>query len=262
MARFSERHGYVKLVVQREGVDTPLKNAIWNSIYRTLDCDDDWDHRLLINALWTDHWHLATDQMRKQWEHARNQIRDLFYNLPWYEIMDLLEYFAPILADEFNEALEAHRSAYRLVSNKVVEVTDGASIEAIEKGIEDGSPFPGVHAHLTKAVECLAKRPNADHANAMKEAISAVETLVRLIVGKPAATLGEGLKDLANHLPIHPALVGSWSKLYGYTSAEPGVRHGSGTNAPTVGRADAMYMLVTCSAIVSYLIDLLTASGN
>jgi len=262
MIRFSERHGYVKLVVQRETIDEPLKNVLWNIVYRVLDCENTPDDLLLLNALWSRHWHLAEDQLRDYWVTARNQIRDVFFTLPWYQIMDLLEFLAPIRQAEFNEALETHRSAYRLVSGKVVEVTDKASVEAIEKAIAATEPYPGVRAHLQAAVACLAKRPKADYANSMKEAISAVETLVRLIVNKPTATLGDALKDLRKYLPVHQALVNSWSNLYGYTSAEPGVRHGSGKDAPKVGNADAMYMIVTCSAIVSYLIELTIKQGK
>jgi hypothetical protein len=256
MARFSERMGHVKLAVQRESLDDALKNVLWNLVYRELDCDLDVERSLLIHDIWTSHWCLTSDSLRDYWHHARNQVRDFYFQLEWFQIMDLLEHLSPVLEDEFNEALESHRSVYRLVAGKVVEVTDGASIEAIEKAIEATDPFPGVRSHLTKAVECLAKRPKADYANTMKEAISAVETLVRLIVSKPTATLGDALKVLKNYLPVHPALVNSWSNLYGYASAEPGVRHGAGADAPTVTNADAMYMLVTCSAIVSYLIEL------
>jgi len=83
-----------------------------------------------------------------------------------------------------------------------------------------------------------------------------------LIVGKPGDTLGDALKDLRNHLPVHKAVVRAWSNLYGYTNDEPGVRHGADEEAPTVGHADAMYMLVTCSAIVSYLIELKIEQGT
>ncbi|MEI9948229.1 MAG: hypothetical protein WDO74_04445 [Pseudomonadota bacterium] len=262
MARFSQRMGHVKLEVQRESIDDPLKNVLWNAVYRTLDVDRDLDAETLIADVWENHWHLATDQRRDFWHHARNQIRDYYMALPWHGIMDLLEHFSPILEYQFNEALETHRSAYRLVDHKVIELTDKASIESIEKAAVASEPYPGVKAHLQSAVACLAKRPKADYANSMKEAISSVETLVRLIVNKPSATLGEALKDLKNHLAVHPALVTSWSNLYGYTSAEPGVRHGSGEEAPKVGNADAMFMLVTCSAIVSYLIELKIKQGT
>ena len=53
---------------------------------------------------------------------------------------------------------------------------------------------------------------------------------------------------------MHPALKAGFSKLYGYTSDESGVRHPILKDA-NVGFAEAKYMLVTCSAFVNFLVD-------
>lgn len=67
--------------------------------------------------------------------------------------------------------------------------------------------------------------------------------------------LAAGLKKLDSAgLTVHPALKQAWMKMYGYTSDESGVRHGA-IEAATVDQSLAKYMLVTCSAFVSYLIE-------
>jgi hypothetical protein len=97
----------------------------------------------------------------------------------------------------------------------------------------------------------------------MKEAISAVECLVRTITESPGVTLGEGLKLMGSRklLPAHPSLIASWSALYGYTSDVGGVRHAMKDGQRDLALEDALYVVISCSAIVSYLIALAGRAG-
>src|SRR5699024_1241350 len=68
-------------------------------------------------------------------------------------------------------------------------------------------------------------------------------------------TLGDGLNKLETvGLPRHPALKGAWQKMYGWTSDAPAVRH-RGNGAAGTDQSLAKYMVVACSAFVSYLIE-------
>lgn len=51
---------------------------------------------------------------------------------------------------------------------------------------------------------------------------------------------------------MHPALKGSFEKLYGYTSDAEGIRHAL-LDEPNLDFEDAKFMLVSCSAFVNYL---------
>ena len=100
-------------------------------------------------------------------------------------------------------------------------------------------------------------RKSPDYANAIKEAISAVESVCRIIVGDKgkAATLGQTIKKINDKgVVIPPALEQAYSKLYGYTCEAGGIRHGS-IEMTDVGEEDARYMVVSCSAFVNYLIE-------
>lgn len=44
----------------------------------------------------------------------------------------------------------------------------------------------------------------------------------------------------------------SWEALFGYTS-DAGIRHGMTEGQPAMELADALHLVVTCSAIVSYM---------
>lgn len=112
--------------------------------------------------------------------------------------------------------------------------------------------WPVARHSLDRAVELLADRTTPDYPNSIKESISAVEAIVKKITGE--GTLGAGLKKLeAAGLTIHPALRGAWSQMYGWTSDDNGIRH-AGIEAANADQALAKYMLVTCSAFVSYLV--------
>lgn len=69
------------------------------------------------------------------------------------------------------------------------------------------------------------------------------------------ATLGATIKKLKdNGVHIHNAMERAFLALYGYTSDETGIRHG-GIDFQRVPAEDAKYMLVSCSAFVSYLME-------
>jgi hypothetical protein len=117
----------------------------------------------------------------------------------------------------------------------------------------DAASIAGARYALDRAVELLADRVSPDYPNSIKESISAVEAVVKKVTSE--GTLGAGLSKMeAAGLAIHPALKSAWSKMYGWTSDDDGIRHGS-IDPSEADQAIAKYMLVTCSAFVSYLTE-------
>jgi hypothetical protein len=81
------------------------------------------------------------------------------------------------------------------------------------------------------------------------------------MTGMPKATLAEALKTFQKKgISLHPALNNAWQNVSGYTSDEGGVRHAL-TSDSKVDLAEVIYMLVSCSAFVSYLIEIAKKSG-
>ena len=77
---------------------------------------------------------------------------------------------------------------------------------------------------------------------------------MQTVTGKPNATLSDGLKYLERSgAPVHSALTKGWTLIYGWSSDAEGIRHAL-ADEPNVGLREALYMLVSCSAFVSYLI--------
>ena len=140
---------------------------------------------------------------------------------------------------------------YRFVAGHLADVTSREELTMIEEAARD-SRFAGVSAHIDRALELYADRENPDYRNSIKESISAVESMARLVSGSEKATLGDALKTIEKNGHLHPALKEGFLKLYGYTSDEQGIRHAM-LDEPNLTAADARYFLVSCSSFVNYL---------
>jgi hypothetical protein len=275
--RFSERNGIVGArPLQRGEMDSRLRNGLWSLIWDLIQRlnvsvsvpytrDSPTVARLLLTRIWTDFLGQPADTFGLH-ALALDELREWYFDAQWYEVYDLVDFVAEWAADSdfdatCNQVLEKERSAYRLVSGKVLELTDEGQIHAIENALKATDEFELVREHLMTALARLSDLREPDFRNSMKESISAVESLVWAMSGMPGAKFPEALRGALERkgIALHPALGKAWSAIFGYASDESGVRHGLDDES-NVGLAEATYMLVTCSAIVSYLIHLASPS--
>ena len=163
-------------------------------------------------------------------------IRKHFFSCQWYEAYNFLEFvkdtFRPDsyaydeinknFIDYCNRVLEEELSAFRFVGGTLTSITSKEEIEAIETAMNIVDQFSAVKTHLLKSLRHLANKLKPDYENSVKESISAVESLCRILTGNPKATLGQALKLIPD---LHPALQKSYETLYGYTSDAGGIRH-------------------------------------
>ena len=109
----------------------------------------------------------------------------------------------------------------------------------------------GGASHLHKASDCI----NAgDWAGTIRESIHAVESVARQLDPDASKTLQPALTSIEKRGALHPALKAAFTKLYGYTSDEQGVRHAL-LDRPdhNVGMNEALFMLSACASFASYL---------
>lgn len=272
MPTFSQRHGYspVEKAFQRESIDSALRTKLWNILKVAIwDRYDRYNHQycetskridLLTRRLWFNFFNLDLDRLPDLYENYGNKgaydiLKEHFAKCQWFEVYDFLEEIATDetdLIDEnvrewINNTLEQHNAAYRFVGTGIAEITDKNEIEAIEAAIKHAdSP---VRVHIDAALRMLSDKEAPDYRNSVKESISAVEAACRLVSGNASATLGDALKRVQN---LHPAMSRAFGQLYGYTNDASGIRH-SLTDESSITYADAKFMLVACSAFVSYL---------
>jgi len=269
MPRFSERIGAVEIpkMIQLEGMNDALRNTIWNFLISLFEEGD--------SSWWRAARHIAqffrkapVDEIPPTDFYCREEIKSYFYSLHWYEVYDLVEFISENhrhiyqytnwnkakIQTVFNKIFETELAGYRFVSEQLVPISNAAETASIESAIDIASRtgLSGAQTHITTALQLLAKRPNPDYRNSIKESISAVESVAKQLGSSEAHGLSGALDELAKKAPIHGALKAAFTKLYGYTSDESGIRHAM-LEESNVGYDEAKYMAIACSAFVNYL---------
>ena len=269
MRKFSERKGIqpVSEIIQIDSMTAELRNSLWNVLHVSL-----WSRAGFVAGyygtppsilpfgehLWSNYFKDPIDSCPYEGHKILKIIRNYFFSCKWHEVYDFLEFIVSAfetptlgLARSLNVVLERELSGYRFSAGYLADVTSQEEIEEIEEAARD-SRFAGVSAHIDRALELYADRENPDFRNSIKESISAVESIARVVSGNDKATLGDALNAIDKSGRLHPALSKGFLKLYGYTSDEQGIRHAM-LDEPNLTAADARYFLVSCSSFVNYL---------
>lgn len=200
------------------------------------------------------------------WEANYDRFAEIISSAPYNEVLDFLWYvchwiathttstsFVHEIYNGFNQLFEKEYVGYRFVAGEITPITNSLEIQEIEQACQ--IPFEGAHVQLQKALGFLSDREHPDYKNSIKESISAVESVCKVIANKPKAELGDALKALiAEGYPIQGALKTGILALYGYTCEAGGIRHAERETESTVTFEEAKFMMVTCSAIVNYLV--------
>jgi len=190
-----------------------------------------------------------------------DQIKDKFLEIEWYQVYDLIEFLISKESDSYygrrnfvkniNKILEEERAPYRVINDLIAPLISGVEVQEIENAFNITDTYQPVRNHLEKALKHYSKRPQADYLNSIKESISVLEALARIILKNPKATLG----DLTKNLPIHKSFQQGINKLYGWTSDEGGIRHSETGEKIDSNEEEARLMLVLSSAFVNYVIS-------
>lgn len=269
MKRFSQRIGAVQAptIIQLESISAPLRNSIWNLLVSLFDeGDSGWWHIAELSSQFF--FKLPVDEL-PPYNHRRQEwLKKHLFAAPWYTVYDYVEfvvewyerarvrqrYRKDQLHAILNRIFEEELSGYRFVGDELVPVSSQAEVSAIESALSTTSAtgLAGAHAHIVGALQLLAKRPDPDYRNSIKESISAVEALAKQLGTSDSQGLAGALTELAKKVPLHGALRAGLLSLYGYTSDEGGIRHAM-LEEPNVGYDEAKYMAVACSAFVNFL---------
>lgn len=267
MKSFSQRKGIVPVseVIQLNGMNEALRNSLWNVFDVAVWSSDGFMYKQYgapgIDAFSTDLWFgffkQPIDTRPKYSSDKLAVIRDHFFSCKWNEVYDFIEFVVghysrlQRLPEFLNRVLERESAGYRIISGHVVDITSEQEVLMLEEAVRD-TRFSGVAAHLAQALELLSDREHPDYRNSIKESVSAVESMARIVAENPKATLPDALKALEKHGRLHAALKDGFVKLYGYTSDEQGIRHAM-LDEPDVTAADARYFLLSCTSFSQYL---------
>lgn len=274
--KFSERFGFkpINKIIQIDSMNEELRISLWNivhELYLTYEQQEKSEISYLsihpkeiTTLIWANLWKREIDTIGEfGYSPFKRKYKEIFFDLEWYEVYDLVEFIVKVDKTErgklfkrkLNNILEREFSAYRIVNDSLVRNVEKHEIESIENVINTDK-YSGVKIHIQKALDHISDKNNPDFRNSIKESISSVESICAIICGKEKATLGEALKiiDKDKKIQLHPSLIEGYKKIYGYTSNGDGIRHAL-LDEDSLEYEDALYMLVSCSAFVNYLIS-------
>lgn len=132
---------------------------------------------------------------------------------------------------------------------------DYSNTELIDEVIEISSIHSSINTQLKTARRYLKSTEQSDYRNAVKEAIGAVETTLRIALDDSKITVGEAVKQLSKDSNLHPAFAKGISNLYGFNSDSGGIRHGLKEDEFEPNYSDAKFMVMTYASFVNYIIE-------
>jgi hypothetical protein len=276
MMKFSERYGHVPVrsALQIDGIDDGLRNRLWNLVCTSFFYSAPPAERVnsdylphqegpysIFKRIWHNYFKKTTDSIGTSYVKALKELKKYFMECAWYGVYDLLEFLAEpspsiwqqTFIDSVNATLKEEVSGYRFVSGRIVQINSEEEIVSIEQALGLPDSLKPVREHLRQSLTLLADRKSPDYRNSIKESISAIESLGKILAGQPTTTLSPALNAVEKKTKLHPALKEAFQKLYGYTSDAQGIRHAL-MDEPTLDIEDAKFMLVSCSAFVNYLV--------
>jgi hypothetical protein len=257
-------------------VSRELRARLWSVFFNVLRENSlgEYDQRdvqepflSLLYDCYVERWHRAADEFTSSFDYWIEELKSVFMKGDYIRVLGLVEWVLrhemkpPRLEIDIENALLESRAAYALFDHDtIVPIGSDAQRETLVRAFADVavSEFHGARAHLRNAGSELTA---GNYGASIRESIHAVEAVARVL--EPSAnTLAPALSKLATSVRIHPALGKGFSNLYGFTSDENGIRHAL-LDEPVaqVDETDALYMLGSSAAFVSYLINKARQAG-
>lgn len=284
---FSERHGYVKPseVVLIADINIEVINAISTCFSKLEDSLDEEDERVDRAAPWLPYDRgsfyqlclaLWTDYLRRR-QNTYGYVGDnndafqrilLDKNVAWFKKLDIIEFAIDYMESNYtdkerleikdkfivdlNSSFEKLHYGYRIVNGIITDIITPSEVEEVETALDESEDV--VSQHLNQALVLSSDKLDPDYRNSIKEAVTAVEALLRSETGE--STFGKAYSELKKKVAIHPRLQEAIQKVYDYTNQEDtGIRHSKlkGDESAVPDASECRFMIITCSAIINYL---------
>lgn len=268
---FSQAQGYEPLPqsLRLEELTREARTGLWNILYRFAIRPDRFGDATVVapwgSMLYSVYGELLVKPL-DEWPGGvfflSSYIRPFIDSRAFNEVFDLftflmrLEDCPPEFVSEIASSFQRLRLAYVVDKTRPPTILPTSTLEEGTTLLNSLEQLQGVglnaaHEHLRKAATCINHQ---DWLGSIRESIHAVES-VAVQIAEKASTLGQALKVLEEKgLLRHPALKDGFSKIYGYTSDEQGIRHALlDEESSNVGQDEAVFMLGACASFASYL---------
>ncbi|WP_213336827.1 AbiJ-NTD4 domain-containing protein [Enterococcus casseliflavus] len=279
--RFSERMGFINVSdqVQLEEINSDLFNDLTNLIYQILNnefkvvskrrgiyySEEKYFYETLV-SIFTIFFKLRIDEAKNQVKYGKDfAFRNLVKKLEeseWFYFYDLIEYLFKVefknssnYITYLNEVLQENKSGYRLNSDYLfIPLTDDNSLAQIDA--VSSSPFTYAKKHIQTSIEELSNKTNTNYNKVINEAITAIESCLKEIVGEDGKnnSLGQLVKKLKDdsEFNIDMSFIKPFENMYGIASSK-GIRHAGNGNTINTDLDTALFVLTTCSALINFL---------
>ena len=271
--KFSERirKGQRKVAVQLDSMDEELRNSLWNvllrHIFEPIECKyyvSDTEYRSFIISMWFSFFKEPTDQIPNRTSDITDEIRKKFFSWSYFEIYDFIEFVAsdrtiPYGQNAFivtcNVVLRKELSGYRFLKEQLIQITNEAEILEINRAFDNISlnELEGVNSHLLEAFKMISDKKSPDYINSISESVAAVESLCSEISGKNNVPLSDAFCDVKTKVTMHSPVEQVFNKLFEYVGNIDSIKEGLKAES-SIDQEDAIFVLITCSAFVNYLI--------
>jgi len=272
---FAQRYGHepIEIPFQVDSINETLRTDLWNAFYIHIHIPLNNNPysgygdvlRRVYRLLWMNFFGKSIDDFPNHDSDLSDLVKDHIQYGIWYKVYHFFESLFNLIEgrDEYDyidfveyidNKLKINNSGFRIISNKFIPIINEIEIKEIELVKQSVKTFGlfGVQEHLNSALDLISKKPKPDLKNSIKESISMVEVISRII--EPTEnTLGKALNKLESKQKINPILKIAFEKLYAYTNGKNGIRHALMENE-NIRIEDAKFFLVSCSAFTNYLI--------
>jgi AbiJ N-terminal domain 4 len=246
-------------------ISSNLRTSIWNLLYKTIYDDYLYNRNYydsLIMETWDVYLKLRVNNMYTSHKTNIDVICNWFFNekTKYYDIFNLIEHYLnqselQEICEELefllNDVFEREYSGYRIINKLIVPIVNDIQINEIRNAFY--SKHKAVSKHIETALLLLSNRDNPDYRNSIKESISAIESLSKILTNDPNAMLNRVISKLSAKHSIHPQFSKAIECLYNYTSDKSGIRHGIFDSIDTLKFEDSLFMLSICSSFINYL---------
>ncbi len=277
---FSQREGEVPLPepLQAGKLTQKFKNEVWLFIDTSIKNCAKYDYSLGdyfensdAGRYWRDvyfsyHFDILEkphDEIgRFEPKQVKEWIKNVILQGEYHEILTVLEYilrYEDVPKNLYENIEGCFESAPYFIERSsipvcIVPTTSSEMKENVKRSLGNinESKLTGAKQHLRNSSQELN---NNNFPDSIRESIHAVEAAARQIAPNDSRSLSAALDSLEKNGKLkHPALKEAFKKLYGYTSAEKGVRHSLiEKEAADVGFDEAIFMYGACVSFVDYL---------
>ena len=273
--KFSQRYGYEDLPepMRLEQISDGLRREIWDAVrelllgYRVSGFEGYYFHvdgERLFERVLGSFTRLPQENVETDYRSVMDTCRKIALKISFNKVLDFLEILideqkgSHVFVHKMKHLFEKHGAAYTLDMSPnhcrflpCATKEQGDATQHALKTLREGG-MKGAATHLRKA---------ADHINAgrfadsIRDSMHAVESAARVLSPKDSKTLKPALDSLEKAGVLkHPALKEAFSKLYGYTSNQEGIRHALlESGAADVDLQEAIFMFGACASFAAYL---------